>query len=118
MHSEVLCKPDIFITIKKRGLIPSIAINPETPLEKLLPFLPYVEHILVMSVHPGFSGQLFFQKIFQRLKELQNILSLQKQVHILGIDGGVTEALIPHLLENNIQNFAIASAIFDSNNSI
>ena len=51
VHGEVLCKPDIFITIKKRGLIPSIAISPKTPLEKLLPFLPYVEHILVMSFH-------------------------------------------------------------------
>ncbi len=60
IHIELEYKIEAILTIiKKRGWLPGLAISPETPLEKLYPFLPLCHYVTIMSVTPGFSGQQF-----------------------------------------------------------
>src|SRR6266404_2787846 len=57
-------------TIREKKHKPSIAISPKTPVSRIVPFLNIVDHILLMSVEPGFSGQPFLPESISRLEEL------------------------------------------------
>ncbi len=112
LHCEVTPSPTLFTYIKQKKAVTSIAINPDTPLEKLEPFLPFIEHILIMSVHPGFAGQLFIPETFHRLDKL----TLYKK--LIGIDGGITKNLAQRLATYTINSLAVSSAIFHSNDPL
>lgn len=112
VHCEVLSDHHIFTKIKNLGLIPSIALSPDTPIDRLIPYLPCVEHLLIMSVHPGFSGQTFLPQTFNRINAIRELLNNRHISRPLGIDGGINQELIPTLMNTAIQDFAVASAIF------
>ena len=57
-HIEVHPDPaPLARAIREAGLSVGVAINPETPVERILPAVEVADLLLVMSVHPGFSGQ-------------------------------------------------------------
>jgi ribulose-phosphate 3-epimerase len=96
----------------------SIAINPKTPLEHIIPFLDIVDQILIMSVEPGHSGQHFLEKSFEKIAAL--ITYRQKSNYSLrvGVDGGINQINIKKLIETGAQDFAIGSGIFNHDNSL
>ena len=59
-HVEAEGDPaDISLSLRARGVLASIALNPPTPLEAIVPLLSLCDMVLVMSVMPGFGGQTF-----------------------------------------------------------
>lgn len=85
-HIEATKNPEKVIKIiKKEKLIPFIAINPVTALEKILPFLPRVRGVLFMGVYPGKENQSFIQKVYKKIFQLKKI---NKKI-IIQVDGGV-----------------------------
>ncbi len=96
----------------------SIAIKPETPLEKLYPFLKTIEQVLLMSVEPGFSGQKFLPNSIQRLKELIAYRKTNDLTFEIAMDGGINEHNIHQLFLEGCTSFCIASAIFSSSHAI
>ena len=56
--------------IEAKKWLPSIAINPKTPLEEIFPFLPVIHQVLVMSVEPGFAQQDFLPETVDRIRRL------------------------------------------------
>jgi ribulose-phosphate 3-epimerase len=98
--------------LKAHNLIPSIAINPETPLESIISLPFYVEHVLLMSVHPGFSGQKFLPHTLEKLKALNLFRQSHNLCFSIAIDGGITSCTIPQLIHNGADQLAIATAIF------
>ncbi len=105
-----------FDSIRARGLTPSLAINPRTSLEILYSFAP--EHVLLMSVEPGFSGQEFIENTFDKLKEL----ALYKKKHNLpltiALDGGINLTNTKKLVQTGAEQLAIASGIFSHQNRV
>lgn len=71
--------------IRARGLKNAIVLNPETPVERLEPYLGEVDEILVMTVHPGFGGQTFITDCLPKLTYLRERLPTID----LMVDGGV-----------------------------
>lgn len=71
--------------IKKAGARNGIVINPETPVEKLYPYLDEADEVLVMSVHPGYGGQKF---IAECMSKVSRIRSLRPDLDIM-VDGGI-----------------------------
>ena len=57
--------------IKEYSIKCGLAINPETKVSDLIPYLPYLDMILVMSVTPGYGGQEFIEETHEKLKELR-----------------------------------------------
>jgi len=92
----------------------SIAISPDTAIEKLFPFLHSIDHVLIMSVVPGFSGQLFLPSTYDRVKKLTDYCTAHTLTLTIAVDGGVTRDKCVKLLALGVQHFAIASAIFDA----
>jgi ribulose-phosphate 3-epimerase len=75
--------------IKEKGICVGIALNPETDVDTVLPFLELVDLVLVMTVHPGFGGQEFMASCLDKvriLKEKQVEAALSFRIEV---DGGV-----------------------------
>ena len=49
------------------GMLPALALSPDTPVEAVLPFVPALHMVLVMSVHPGFGGQSFMPEVLPKV---------------------------------------------------
>lgn len=98
--------------IREHGMEPGVVINPATPVEAIVPILPIVHHVLVMSVNPGFGGQRFLPfslgKI-KRLKELRQELGLTYRIEV---DGGVDEQTIASVVEAGAELLVAGSAVF------
>lgn len=102
--------------IQAHGYIASVAINPATPLENLLPYLGVIQHALIMSVQPGYSGQPFIKSSIEKIKELQEYVTTHSLRVILAIDGGVNKYNIKQLAQAGVTDFAVGSAIFSTDN--
>ena len=75
--------------IKSLGMQAGIALNPDTPIESVFPYLEAVNMILVMSVNPGFGGQKFISKALDKTKALVEELKRQGLERRIQMDGGI-----------------------------
>lgn len=87
-HIEAARNPEIILSKLHRWHVKAgIAINPQTPLEKILPYTPLIDYVLVMSVKPGKAGQQFKPETLEKIHYLKT-----HYPHItIGIDGGINE---------------------------
>lgn len=96
--------------IKEADVLAGIALNPGTPVEKIEPFLPDCDMVLVMSVEPGFGGQKFIPDALDKLRRLRELCSPEV---LLSVDGGVGPATIADCSSVGADLFVVGSAIFD-----
>lgn len=75
--------------VKLYGLKVGIAINPETNIEVLIPYLNMIDEVLIMSVHPGKSGQSFIEESLEKIFALKNIIIEGNYKTIISVDGGI-----------------------------
>lgn len=108
----------LFTRIREKGLIASVAINPFTPLEALISLHTSIEHLLLMSVVPGFSGQNFMPHTFNRLQSIKLFSQAHNLDFTLAVDGGITKEIAQQLINAGADELAIASAIFSSKNPL
>jgi ribulose-phosphate 3-epimerase len=90
-HLESRSEPRATLSeIHRLGAGAGIAIRPETPVAALDPYLADLDELMVMGVHPGFSGQKFLPEALSKLRTARARLeSLDRDVE-LAIDGGIT----------------------------
>ena len=109
-HIEVAPEPLALIErIHALGLTAGLAINPDTPAEALFPFLNEIEVALVMSVHPGFSGQKFIASVLTKTRALRDAGHPSMRVEM---DGGVTPACAADCRAHGCDMMVAATAIF------
>lgn len=75
--------------VKLYGLKVGIAINPETNINVLIPYLNMIDEVLIMSVHPGKSGQSFIEESLEKISVLKNIILDGNYKTIISVDGGI-----------------------------
>lgn len=98
--------------IKEKNLRASVAINPKTPVEEILPIVHLLDQILIMSVEPGFSGQEFIENSTAKIEPLLHMRAKEKLHFTIAIDGGINETNIHQLSQKGVDEFAAAKAIF------
>ncbi|EAD5566831.1 ribulose-phosphate 3-epimerase [Listeria monocytogenes] len=86
--SEVIRK------IRSYNVKPSIAINPETPIEAIYPYLDDVEMVLMMTVNPGFAGQKFQKDVLQKLHDLKAKLAGKVHAPLIEVDGNINKETV------------------------
>ncbi|PCI73269.1 hypothetical protein COB28_04760 [Candidatus Dependentiae bacterium] len=91
-----------------------IALNPETSVKKYEKILSLVDHLLIMSVHPGFSGQTFLQETFKKYNEAKNLIDSNGYRCELGADGGVATHNVSSILSHGVKHVAAAKSIFSA----
>lgn len=82
---------DLIEAMKKMGVKVGISIKPKTPVEKVLPFLPLVDLVLIMSVEPGLGGQSFMEGSLDKIRKCRDYIDLNKLKTLIEVDGGVNE---------------------------
>lgn len=83
---------DVAGTLKKirdAKMKPGITLRPGTPVEKVLPFLPQVDLVLVMTVEPGFGGQSFMVDQVAKIKTLRAEIERLALATLIEVDGGI-----------------------------
>ncbi len=75
--------------VKNYGLKVGLAINPETDASALFPFLKDIDEIIVMSVHPGKSGQSFIHESLDKIRVLREEINKVGARVVINVDGGV-----------------------------
>lgn len=109
-HVEAVDDPAAAIArIASAGLSTGIAINPDTPVERVMPWVAEVDLVLVMSVHPGFSGQRFIPGVLEKAAAISPRLRPEQR---LEIDGGVTPETAAACRAAGVDVLVSASAIF------
>jgi len=99
--------------IKSRDVNAGIAINPNTPVDLIEPFLEYLDYILVMSVNPGFGGQSFIKNTLIKMKQLAELQS--KYNYLIGVDGGVNLNTIDAVYDTGIDITIVGSGLYKAN---
>ena len=77
--------------IKSYSIKCGLAISPDTKISSLIPYLPYVDMILVMSVYPGEGGQEFIEDSEDRINEVRELLKSYNIPAIISVDGGIND---------------------------
>ena len=75
--------------IRTGGAQAGLAINPATPVSKLLPYLTEADMILVMSVVPGFGGQSFMEHVLDKVRFLDEQRTQRDLHYLIQMDGGI-----------------------------
>ena len=109
--------------VKNKDWKVGIAINPKTEVELVFDYLKDLDHLLIMSVEPGFSGQKFIPEV---LKKIDPLLQKKEELKLptfekreeeyipfkIGMDGGIGKNNIAMLAEIGIDQIGVASAVF------
>lgn len=66
-----------------------LALNPETPVEDIVPYIDKVEMILIMTVHPGFGGQSYIDECTEKIEVVNAIVQEYKLDTLIQVDGGI-----------------------------
>ena len=107
--------PDIVGTlrqIKSLGCKAGAVLNPETPVSMIQPALKEADLILVMSVHPGYSGQSFIPETISKVSEIRIKLDALRSSAWLEVDGGIDGETLPKMKEAGANAFVTATAVF------
>ena len=97
--------------IKKLNMETGLALNPETPIDKVLPYLEKLDMILLLAVNPGFYGSPFIPSVLDKARELSGILTNRPNI-VLSLDGGVKADNIIDIYNSGVQQAVAGSSIF------
>jgi len=101
--------------IKSFNIKAGVAINPETDISKLNDIVDIVDLVCIMSVNPGFSGQKFIEKTYERLKKIKSIVGNNT---LIEIDGGLNNINSKILSEMGADVLVFGNYIFKSKNPL
>ena len=100
--------------IRKCGMGVGVAVNPETPAEVLIPYLREIDYVVVMGVHPGYSGQKYIPETTEKVGVLAEMIAGAEADCFIEVDGGVSTANIAELERLGAGVFVAGSATFSS----
>lgn len=94
------------------GMKAGLAVNPETDVKELVPYLEDVEMILIMSVHPGFGGQKFIPESLDKIREVRAMLNEKNLKTDIQVDGGIYVENVREVLDAGANVIVAGSAVF------
>ena len=101
--------------IKSFNIKAGVAINPETDLSKLNDIVDIIDLVCIMSVNPGFSGQKFIEKTYERLEKIKSIVGNNT---LIEIDGGLNNINSKILSDMGADVLVFGNYIFKSKNPL
>ncbi|MGL5980361.1 MAG: ribulose-phosphate 3-epimerase [Phocaeicola sp.] len=98
--------------IKDAGMKAGVTLNPATPVSVLTDIINDVDMVLLMSVNPGFGGQLFIENTLNKVRELRELIDKKGSNAIIQVDGGVNLVIGQSLVEAGADVLVAGNAIF------
>ncbi len=100
--------------IKSRGIKSGAAVNPDVPVEKVLPLADKFDMLLIMSVFPGYGGQKFIESALQKIEKARSFFLARGLERDIEVDGGITEENAKRVIEAGANVLVAGSAFFRS----
>lgn len=100
--------------IKELGCRAGVALNPHTPVSLLKDVIRDIDLVCLMSVNPGFGGQKFIERTYDKIKELRILASDNQTDLLIEIDGGVGSTNAQDLLAAGADVLVAGSSVFSS----
>jgi len=91
-----------------------MVVNPPTDVERVYPFLEYVEQVLVMTVNPGFGGQEFIYETVPKIEKLAEIKGKNNFSFEISVDGGINYETAEIVKKAGVDTLIVGSFIFRS----
>ena len=113
VHLEVL--PHLHRTlqaIKELGAKAGVALNPSTPVGMLEEVAGMVDHVLVMSVNPGFGGQTFIPRSESKIQAVRALLDRRGNAAPIEVDGGIEASNVARIVEAGATILVAGTSIF------
>ena len=104
--------------IKNLGIKASVCLNPHTPVALLEDVIPELDMVLLMSVNPGFGGQLFIENTYRKVIALKELILKRNSNALIEVDGGVNFEVGKKLYESGADILVAGSFVFNSENPI
>eukprot|EP01133_Synstelium_polycarpum_P012115 gene12115-14172_t len=107
-RSEKSITMEVIDSIKKAGMKCALSIKPNTPVDLLYPFVEHIDFVLIMTVEPGFGGQLFMASMMPKVEELR-----KRYPHLpIQVDGGIDPTTIETAAKAGANIVVAGSALF------
>ncbi|MDR7543318.1 MAG: ribulose-phosphate 3-epimerase [Armatimonadota bacterium] len=112
VHLEATAHPHrVLEAVRALEVGAGIALNPGTPAEAVGELRQIVDQVLVMSVNPGYAGQVFIPSVLAKIPRLRALLGRPVPI---GIDGGISPKTAPDAVAAGANVLVAASAIFQA----
>jgi len=102
--------------IKALGCKAGVAVNPHTPISGLYDLIQDIDLVCLMSVNPGFGGQKFIERTYDKIKELKALIKSRQSKTLIEIDGGVNQQNAKLLVEAGADVLVTGNFVFSSSN--
>jgi ribulose-phosphate 3-epimerase len=118
VHVEVLPHLHRTVThIKKLGAKAGVVLNPSTPVSSIEEIAGDVDFVLVMSVNPGFGGQVFIPGSLKKIRHIRALLDRAGSSAPIEVDGGVDLATVESVVDAGADWLVAGNAVFGSGNA-
>ena len=104
--------------IKAAGMKAGVTLNPATPVSVLTDIIKEVDMVLLMSVNPGFGGQIFIENTLDKVRELRELIDKKGSNALIQIDGGVNMKTGRLLVDAGADVLVAGNAIFKAKNIV
>lgn len=98
--------------IREQGVKAGVSLNPATSLVQIEPILPDIDHLLIMTVNPGFGGQQFIASVLPKIRKARELIDAVAPYVLIEVDGGVTLENIAAVAEAGADIIVAGAAIF------
>jgi len=102
--------------VKQNNCKIGISIKPETKIEEIYEFLPYIHLVLIMTVEPGKGGQKLIPETIEKIKALKNYLDLKNLEIDIEADGGINIENVQQLKDAGTNIVVVGTSIINSEN--
>jgi len=99
--------------IRELGAKAGVALDPQTPVAALQDIIDQADLVLIMSVNPGFSGQQFIERAYEKLREARALIDANGLACELEVDGGIGPENAREVVEAGARVLVMGSKIFD-----
>lgn len=104
--------------IKASGKKAGVALNPSTPVLLLNDVFSLLDHVLIMTVNPGFGGQDFIPETLPKISTLRQIITSRKLQCDIEVDGGIHEKTAPLVVQAGANLLVAGSAVYNEKESV
>ncbi len=99
--------------IREGGARAGVAVNPATPVELLVDVLHRLDHVLLMSVNPGFSGQAFLPRSLDKARRLRRLIEAAGGPPVeIAMDGGIDRGNMHEVIAAGVETCVVGTAVF------
>ena len=104
--------------IKDSGAKAGVSLNPATPIDALEEILPELDMVLVMTVNPGFGGQVFIEGMIDKITRLRAELDRRGLTAELEVDGGINTATAQRVVKAGADVLVAGAAVFNTGQTV